>query len=627
MSYIVNKTDGNIAAVVDDGTINTTTSLNLVGRGYTTYAETIAENLVALTENFANYLTPRNPLIGQLWYKLDDRQLKIFDGDKFLPVNNVGISSSKPQNPKNGDFWFDTVNQQLFFCKNLSWELISPAYSASQGKTGFFSESLRDPAGYLHSAVVAYATGKRIAMFSTDDDYETFPNIIGFSTVRRGLNMADEYLMANVVINGDAVHAFSSAGLDEDADATYMHANADTSTVGTLSVVNDGGLTIGNNGDITISTMVASPYTFGSSITINNDLSFGIVGYGGGTIVLDNATNWVAVNKDTPTVDLDVGGAINADEYIVSQNGYYFSDDSEITSAFNSISIRPGGVDAIIAGSDGNVSIEGFTLLNNDLEANGNILVNNGQISINQIDNSNQSQPGWPIEDNHAVTKQYTDELTRQNLLPIGSVIMWYGDALSVPMGWQICDGTNNTPDLRNQFVMGAGAQASLGQTGGSNAISNQQTNTAGTHQHVGTSDPGGGHNHGGNTGGHALTQTEIQNHVHTFSDLFGQQDDAGQGALDRNGNRFQPYNQWGNDNDGDTGNPVFFLNQTDAAGDSAPHVHPIVDQEDHTHTITIGSNGAHYHTVSFDNRPNWTALYYIMRVGDSFQYANPPTY
>ena len=41
MSYIVNRTDGNIAAVVNDGVFDTTTSLNLVGKGKPDYAETV----------------------------------------------------------------------------------------------------------------------------------------------------------------------------------------------------------------------------------------------------------------------------------------------------------------------------------------------------------------------------------------------------------------------------------------------------------------------------------------------------------------------------------------------------------------------------------------------------------
>ena len=68
MSYVVNRTDGNIASVVPDGVIDTTTSLRLVGKGYPNYAETIAEDLIALLENHASVVAPNNPLPGQLWF-------------------------------------------------------------------------------------------------------------------------------------------------------------------------------------------------------------------------------------------------------------------------------------------------------------------------------------------------------------------------------------------------------------------------------------------------------------------------------------------------------------------------------------------------------------------------------
>lgn len=39
---------------------------------------------------------------------------------------------------------------------------------------------------------------------------------------------------------------------------------------------------------------------------------------------------------------------------------------------------------------------------------------------------------------------------------PKGTVKMFYGIAANIPVGWQICDGTNGTPDLRNRFPAGA---------------------------------------------------------------------------------------------------------------------------------------------------------------------------
>jgi len=40
--------------------------------------------------------------------------------------------------------------------------------------------------------------------------------------------------------------------------------------------------------------------------------------------------------------------------------------------------------------------------------------------------------------------------------LPSGAIIMWSGRIASIPLGWQLCDGTNGTPDLRDRFIVGA---------------------------------------------------------------------------------------------------------------------------------------------------------------------------
>ena len=69
MSYVVNKTNGNIVAVVEDGTVDTlSTSIALVGKGTQNYGEYIAENSVKMLENFADTSAPAHPITGQLWY-------------------------------------------------------------------------------------------------------------------------------------------------------------------------------------------------------------------------------------------------------------------------------------------------------------------------------------------------------------------------------------------------------------------------------------------------------------------------------------------------------------------------------------------------------------------------------
>lgn len=37
-----------------------------------------------------------------------------------------------------------------------------------------------------------------------------------------------------------------------------------------------------------------------------------------------------------------------------------------------------------------------------------------------------------------------------------GMIMIWSGLIANIPTGWQLCDGTNGTPNLKNQFVIGA---------------------------------------------------------------------------------------------------------------------------------------------------------------------------
>jgi hypothetical protein len=52
-------------------------------------------------------------------------------------------------------------------------------------------------------------------------------------------------------------------------------------------------------------------------------------------------------------------------------------------------------------------------------------------------------------------------------VLPYGSIILWYGVTNDIPYGWALCDGSNGTPDLIDKFVVGAGNTYSPADTGG----------------------------------------------------------------------------------------------------------------------------------------------------------------
>jgi hypothetical protein len=80
--------------------------------------------------------------------------------------------------------------------------------------------------------------------------------------------------------------------------------------------------------------------------------------------------------------------------------------------------------------------------------------------------------------------------LTNSIGVPRGTIVMWsnyLGDA--IPTGWQLCDGTNSTPDLRNRFIVGSGSSYAVGNTGGSKdavVVSHTHTVTDPGHTHTG---------------------------------------------------------------------------------------------------------------------------------------------
>lgn len=76
-------------------------------------------------------------------------------------------------------------------------------------------------------------------------------------------------------------------------------------------------------------------------------------------------------------------------------------------------------------------------------------------------------------------TKEYVDtkvgngEMSETFLVraPIGTIVIWSGTVDNIPTSWQLCDGTNGTPDLRDKFVLGAGETYSVGETGGEEEV------------------------------------------------------------------------------------------------------------------------------------------------------------
>lgn len=152
---------------------------------------------------------------------------------------------------------------------------------------------------------------------------------------------------------------------------------------------------------------------------------------------------------------------------------------------------NPVQTQTVIASSWANTTLQDIgNELTASLPINGSVAMT-GLLSLAQVTPTNP----W-----NAVPKNYVDNAVNIHL-PIGSIIMWNNTVGSIPAGWQVCDGTNGTPDMRDRFPMGSGGSVpGAGFQGGSNNMQ-LTTNQLPYHNHT-LHD--GGHNHVITDNGHS---------------------------------------------------------------------------------------------------------------------------
>jgi len=141
--------------------------------------------------------------------------------------------------------------------------------------------------------------------------------------------------------------------------------------------------------------------------------------------------------------------------------------------------------------------------------------------------------------------------------IPTGGIIMWSGSIASIPAGWALCNGVNGTPDLRDRFIVGAGNTYTPGNTGGANSI----TLTA--------------------------AQSGMPAHSHTISD-------PGHSHTYQFATTLKPQ----------SGSATQCLTQTTSSSTSTAFT-----------GISINTAAAQNASQSFDNRPAYYALAYIMKL------------
>ena len=213
MSYTITLTDGTVFATIADGTINTTSSMTLVGKNYAGYGQFLDTNIIRSLENASNSTAPSAPLTEQLWWKNTPNAgtLSVYMGSAWKTLSAMAVSNATPSSATystTGDMWYDTLNQQLNIWTGNTWLLIGPQFTTGTGVTGAFANVVVDTGNVSHKVVELVVNSTVVGIISEDTAFIPANLIPGFGTVNPGLQLANSV----TGVGGSSVPSFWGSG-------------------------------------------------------------------------------------------------------------------------------------------------------------------------------------------------------------------------------------------------------------------------------------------------------------------------------------------------------------------------------------------------------------------------------
>lgn len=191
MPYTINKFSGAPLVVLEDGTLDTSTSIGLVGRNYVGYGETQNENFLYLLENFANAAPPSRPISGQTWFDTTTGLLNVYNGDRWAIVGSAILSEEAPVGPTSGALWLKESSNTLYVWNGATWEFVGPESAEGFGVTRARSTTLNDVDSNPYP-VILFTVNDEIIAISSQQAFTIDPNnpILGFSTLAAGITLS-----------------------------------------------------------------------------------------------------------------------------------------------------------------------------------------------------------------------------------------------------------------------------------------------------------------------------------------------------------------------------------------------------------------------------------------------------
>ena len=311
MAYTINLTDGNVFATVNDGTVNTASSVTLVGKNYAGYGEFLDENFIQMLENFAKTTAPAAPLTGQLWFNKTNNLMNVYNGTAFKTLSITTASASAPSSNVQGDLWYDTTLQQLNVYTGASFLVVGPAYTSASGTAGAVPETITDSGATPQFVTTIYANGVRVAVYSNNATFTASGAAATlFPTVYKGVTMSNATgtnMSGNLIGGGNVTVTTNNSTVM----ATFTGTGANIAGYGNIT----GNITAGNI--LTAGLISATGNITGGNVlggaNVNATLFTGTTVSVSGNITGGNVLGGANVNATTHTgTTVSVSGNIDA---------------------------------------------------------------------------------------------------------------------------------------------------------------------------------------------------------------------------------------------------------------------------------------------------------------------------
>ena len=329
MAYTIFNTRNNSVAVVEDGTIDNTTDLKLIGKNYAGYGEIQNENFVYLLENFAGANQPPRPIAGQLWFNTTSKKIEVYDGNSesvFVPLGNVHIGS-KPSgsaitaaNVNKGDLWWDDVTSQLYAHNGAAsgdpFVLVGPKGNQTI-KTTIDDDEVydnlfagqADDTPYKHKILKGFVDD--VVIFTVSNDEFTLDDsnpISGFDRIKKGITLLNTENSTSGVTTGNyQLHGTVSNALQLGGTlAAEFVQRSNPTFVTQVDIADNDGLLIGPNDELLVK--ISGGETILESTITNADMSFKVKDAGGSTVIplklsatgpIPNADNTMDIGSTT----------------------------------------------------------------------------------------------------------------------------------------------------------------------------------------------------------------------------------------------------------------------------------------------------------------------------------------